>query len=331
MKHRAVEIAGFISQSGWDGARETPLQADFSARQFARLERERAAPPRAILMDAPGDQKTAAFVAIAKMLRGMGLSAPEIYAENAPEGLVLMEDFGDRNIGRLIDSGTDAGPFFKSAVDVLVQLHAQFRPAMAAGIDLPVFGSALFASQVELFLDAYVPFARQREATPEESESFRAAWKGVLKDIDALPQTLILRDFMPDNLMLIEYEDGWRSVGLLDFQDGGLGPLPYDLASLCEVVRRDGEPSRLDSTIDYYYEKAAPKLAKEELRRTCRILSAQRHTRILGIIARHASKTGRREKLDYMPRVWKYLEALCEEPALRPVQEWMERNISGRV
>jgi aminoglycoside/choline kinase family phosphotransferase len=320
MKNRELGIIEFLTRAGWDQVQQTPICADFSSRRFARLERGGEC---AVLMDADPDQNTAMFVSIAKVLRDLDLSAPQIYAANADGGLVLMEDFGDRNFGRLMDEGDSAEPLYRRAADVLIRLHKSFDVSRVRGLDMPVFGAALFAAQAELFLDAWFVFAKQREATFEEAESFRAAWKQVLKGIDVLPQTLILRDFMPDNLMDLPGRTEWRSVGLLDFQDGGIGPIAYDLASLCEVVRRDARAGILDELIDYYHERAAPKIAKTDLRRACRILSAQRHMRILGILANRALKTGQRDKLAWAPRTWEYVGELIQDDSLKPVREWV--------
>jgi aminoglycoside/choline kinase family phosphotransferase len=324
MKDRALEITAFLEQTGWGDAFNTPLQADFSARQFARLVRGKDDMPRkAVLMDEDGDSTQ--FVDIARFLRTMDISAPEIYAEHAESGLVLMEDFGDRNFGRMIDAGDAAMPLYKRAMDMLVHLHKRFDKSAAEALDLPIFGGALFASQAELFIDYWIPFTKKREATREEGEGFREAWRQTLKLIERLPQTFMLRDFMPDNLMELSGREGWHSVGVLDFQDGGIGPLPYDIASLCEMVRRDtGGLEVMDELIDYYIEKAAPEMPKAELRSACRILAAQRHTRILGIIARIALKTGRQEKMAYTPRIRSYLNELLRDNALRPVLVWME-------
>jgi aminoglycoside/choline kinase family phosphotransferase len=227
----------------------------------------------------------------------------------------------------MMDDGENAKPLYHRAVDVLIHLHKRFDPSQTHAADLPVFNSALFAAQVELFLDAWFVFAKQREASFDEAESFRAAWKETLKGVDAVPQTLMLRDFMPDNLMDLPDRAEWQSVGSLDFQDGGIGPIAYDLASLCEVVRRDIDSGMLYELIDYYHERAAPKLAKAELRRACRILGAQRHMRILGILANRVLKTGQRDKLAWAPRIWEYMGELLQDEALKPVREWMNTAI----
>jgi aminoglycoside/choline kinase family phosphotransferase len=349
MMNRAVQIAGFLAQNGWDSAAAIPLAADFSPRRYARLEKTDGA--RAILMDADDGQKTPELIAVAKLLRGCEISAPEIFAADPMHGLVLMEDFGDGNFGKMIDSGAAPAPLYRRAVDVLVHLHKTFvvsdnsfhkdsevplplREGLGEGYknELPLYNSALFTAQVELFLDAYIPYAKNRPATAEEGESFRAAWKEALKPIEALPQTLLLRDFMPDNLMDLPERENWRSVGVLDFQDAGLGPIAYDLASLCEAVRRDacpvprhgGNDLLLDEMIVYYHETAQSPVSVTELKTACHILSAQRHMRILGLIVQHAQKTGRREKLEWLPRIRKYLDGLLKDNALTPVKSFME-------
>lgn len=323
MSQRAVEIAGFLTQNGWDKARPTAMEADFSLRRYARLERDDG--KHAILMDADPEQKTFAFVAITKLLRRNDITTPEIFAADPMRGLVLMEDFGDRNFGRMIDGGTGAAPLYRRAVDVLVHLHRTFDKSAAEGIDLPVFGGALFATQAELFLDAYIPYTKGREATLEESEGFHAAWKQALKGIETMPQSLLLRDYMPDNLMDLAGREGVPSVGVLDFQDAGHGPIAYDIASLCEAVRRDGGDMLLDEMISYYHRNAKPSLSIEDLRTACRVLAAQRHMRILGIIVQLAQKTGRKDKLAWLPRIQKYLKLLLEDEKLKPVQAWMAK------
>jgi len=327
MTKRAVEIVDFLASAGWDAAEQLPLQADFSTRRFARLWREEGPVRSAILMDADSDQGTEPFVAIAGLLRACGMTAPEIYAAHVPRGLVLMEDFGDRNFGRMIDAGEDARPLYRRAVDRLIHLHKNFDPASARNAPLPVFDAQRFADQVQLFLDGYFILVHERPAGATERADFSEAWAIVLKPVNQLPRTLMLRDFMSDNLMHLDGKADEHSTGILDFQDGGLGPAAYDLASLFENVRRDGGGALLDEFIDYYVERAAPHTAKNDFRGICRLLAAQRHTRIIGIIARLALQTGRRDKLAYLPRIWSYLGSLLKDPRMRPVEAWMNAHI----
>ena len=315
--NRPLEIAAFLDQSGWGRAEPQALDGDFSTRRYARLTATDG--NTAILMDADAGQNTPRFVAVAAMLRQVGIAAPEIYQDGSDRDLLLLQDFGARNVGALIDNGGAPELFYMRAAELLAKLHGNLDISSIA--DLPLYNAALFTEQATLFLDAYIPFVLRREATDEEREDFRAAWQQmVLRPLDAMPKCLMLRDFMPDNLM--DLPQG--RLGVLDFQDAGIGPVAYDLASLCEEVRRDGGFDLLPDVIAHYREKAASKLSQNDLVCACTILSAQRHTRILGIIARLAAQ-GRQEKLTLLPRIRKHLTSILQEPHLMPVRAWMER------
>src|SRR5690606_24838663 len=117
--HRFIEAAGW----GSGDARLTYLQGDASVRRYARLTRPDGA--SALLMDWPRQpdgppirdgkpysriahlaEDVRAFVALASALRGAGLSAPEIFASDIEQGLLLIEDFGDCAFGQELARGT---------------------------------------------------------------------------------------------------------------------------------------------------------------------------------------------------------------------------------
>jgi N-acetylmuramate 1-kinase len=320
MSSRSLEIAAFLYQQRWDCAQMQALTGDFSTRRYARLTKDSG--ETAFLMDADVDQKTPQFLAVAEILRRMGVNAPEIYAADGGRGLVLMEDFGVRNVGALLDAGEPSLPFFLHAAKVLALVHRGFDRTEAVGLSF--FDTALFTTQAELFLDAYFPVALGRETSDEEREDFRAAWQAVLRPLETIPKSLLLRDFMPDNLMDLPGEE----LGILDFQDAGIGPIAYDLASLCEEVRRDGGFALLPDVVAHYREAAQSPLSQSDLLRACTILSAQRHTRILGIIVRLSHKTGQCDKFAFLPRIRHHLETILKEPYLLPFREWVE-NFDG--
>lgn len=320
---REEEIASFLTDAGWAKANTENMDADFSTRRFTRLHKEDGS--TAVLMDADAEQKTEVFVVIAWLLRGLNLSAPEIYSEQKHKGLVLMEDFGDGNIGRLMDSGMhQAGDFYARAAGVLAHMHQNFVITTVRDLKLPIFTVNLFVKQVEKFLDGYVPYALKRTATEDERKSFRAAWLGVMQPIEAIPQTLILRDFMPDNVMDLPERKAWQSFGLLDFQDAGIGPISYDLASFCEVVRRDGGDIYLKRVLTDYHQKLKPACTLEVLLKSGTILAAQRHTRILGILGGLAQKDPQSPKLGYLQRVEDYVKYLIHDASMKPVLDWMK-------
>ena len=91
----------FSGLAHWRTAACEPLTGDASARKYFRL---RAEAQTAILMDASQvPDSVAPFVRIAKHLRQLGFSAPEILARDVENGLLLLEDFGDNSFARLLE------------------------------------------------------------------------------------------------------------------------------------------------------------------------------------------------------------------------------------
>ncbi len=327
MLNRPVEILSFLSRHGWGEAEMSPLVADFSRRRFARL--KLAGRDDAILMDADRDQKTDLFVAVSNHLRQFQIIAPVIYAADTDNGLVIMQDIGDRNIGRLLDAGESSGAYFRRAVDLLAHLHHHTEHTEDS-LGLPVFNADLFIEQVELYLDAYVPFAHGVLVDASQREAFRTAWRQSLQVLEGIDQRLMLRDFMPDNLMDSSHLTGVAGIGVLDFQDAGWGPVVYDIVSLCEIVRRDHASNLLAEMIDYYCSKNTV-VTPPDMHRAAQVIAAQRHMRIMGILAQAAARDGRRDKLSYMPRTQAYLENLLKFEVMQPVRDCLVTNKIGLV
>ena len=309
------EVDSFLEDAGWGAATRVDIAADFSSRLFSRLTREEDASPKtAILMRADSDHRTDAFVHIAALLRRLGLAAPDIYASDVLRDLVLMEDFGDASIARLIDAGQPRDPFDAAAAHTLAHLHSKFEQRMFGAFKTSLYNAALFTDQATLFLDHYCPRLLRRAPTAMERSGFVEAWHDVLSPLDALPRSLVLRDFMPDNAMVLAKPVFGTTFGLLDFQDAGLGPVAYDIASWCEEVRRDGGLERLEGFVAAYH-AINPAVEEADLLTAARVYAAQRHVRILGRLIQL-------DKPAFTPRVWKAFQFLMKDEALMPVRRW---------
>ena len=89
---RAQAMADFLAANGWAGIAPTMLAGDASFRRYYRL---LDASRSVVLMDAPPPQEDVrSYVEVAEILRYLGLSAPEIYAQDGDRGFLLIEDFG---------------------------------------------------------------------------------------------------------------------------------------------------------------------------------------------------------------------------------------------
>jgi hypothetical protein len=317
---RAAAIAGFLASAGWGAAAPAPLAADASFRRYYRLvDGDR----RAVLMDAPPPHEDVRpYVAVAGLLRGHGLSAPEIFAEDAALGMLLIEDFGDDTYTRLLARGADELELYTLAIDTLIALQR----AVTAPPALPPYDAAALLGEAELLVDWYAPSVLGAPLPQAARDEYRGLWRELLP-LAALPgPTLVLRDYHVDNLMLLPDRAGARGCGLLDFQDALCGPASYDLVSLLEDARRD-VPAALRAAMAERYLAAFPAIDRTLFRRSAAILAAQRNAKIIGIFTRLWRRDAKPQYLGHIPRVWRLLEGDLREPVLRPLAAWLDRHL----
>ena len=316
-------IAAFLASHGWAGARPAALAGDASQRRYYRLAE---GARRAVLMDAPPPHEDVRpYIRVAGLLRGLGLSAPEVYAADAERGLLLIEDFGDDLYTRLLAAGADETALYELATEALIALHR----AVAAGPvpDLPVYDEERLLADAALFVDSYAAAALGAPLPPAVRADYLASWQAVLPLASLPATTVVLRDYHVDNLMLLRDRTGVRRCGLLDFQDALCGPPSYDLASLLDDARRD-VPAELRAAMTERYLAAFPGLDRASFVRSATILAAFRNCRILGVFTRLWRRDGKPGYLAHIPRLWRMIEAaVAREPALGPVAEWLDRHL----
>ena len=122
MYSRQKALGVFLADNGWKPEHRSALADDASFRRYDRLQD---GDRRAVLMDAPPPQEgTRPFIRIAEHLVELGLSAPEIYAQNAEQGFLLLEDFGDDTYSQVLEaSPAQEQSLYEQAVDTLIHLH----------------------------------------------------------------------------------------------------------------------------------------------------------------------------------------------------------------
>jgi aminoglycoside/choline kinase family phosphotransferase len=308
---RARRIEAFLAANGWHWGNSKLLAGDASFRSYRRLEN---GGKRAVLMDAPPPHEDVRpFLRIARHLRGLGLSAPDILAEDVEAGLLLLED------------GDAEEPLYALAVDVLAHLH-RLPATTAVPPALPPYDDARMLDEALLLTDWYMP-AALGDATPRAvRQTYIEAWREILPRVGAQPRTLVLRDFHVDNLMRLPGREGTAACGLLDFQDAVAGPAAYDLMSLLEDARRDISDA-LKATMLARYRQGVPGLDWAVFETVFAILAAQRHAKVIGIFTRLCRRDGKPGYLIHIPRVWRLLESALGHPAVAPVAAWFERYL----
>ncbi len=346
---RTFAIWRFLEQAGFGGAERRFLQGDASTRIYERLVSDRDA---AILMNAPrrpdgpplrdGKPYSAIahlaedvkpFVAIARALRARGFSAPEIYAADLAEGLLVLEDLGAEGVA----TGNPPAPVrerYATAVDVLVALHRQKLPhvlPVAPRIDhvLPAYDLDAFLIEAELLVEWYLPH-RNRPAEAAAKSEFPELWRAALGPALAAPRTWVLRDYHSPNLLWLPQRQGMARIGLIDFQDALVGPAAYDLVSLLQDARVD-VPERLEMALLGGYVRARqasdPGFEAADFLQLYATVGAQRATKILGIFARLDRRDGKPQYLRHLPRVYGYLKRSLAHSSLAALKAWYDANV----
>ncbi|MDT8279539.1 MAG: phosphotransferase [Erythrobacter sp.] len=312
-------LAEFVADAGWGGADIAPLPGDASFRRYFRLVRSGES---AMLMHAPPPHEDPApFLHVAHWLNQNGMRAPAILAEDAANGWVLTEDFGNDRMRDWLDlNPADEAAAYSAAVDALVALHR-----LPAG-PFPAYNMATYAREAALLTEWYCP----AQGLDVDAAGYIAAWEEALAPLIERqnPGVTVLRDYHAENIMLLGGQAG-APQGLIDFQDALVGHPAYDLVSLLQDARRD-VPEVLEGAMLAQY-CAGAGISDDDFLADYARLGAQRNAKIVGIFTRLDRRDGKPRYLAMIPRVWAAMERDLAHPALAPVARWFDANIPAAL
>jgi aminoglycoside/choline kinase family phosphotransferase len=167
------------------------------------------------------------------------------------------------------------------------------------------------------------------DLSAREKDAYLDIWRDLLPCMRVGPAAFVYVDYHADNLLWLPKREGLARVGLLDFQDGRLGPCAYDLVSLLEDARRDVKPGLAEAMIEHYLAARAD-LDAEAFRTAYAVLGAHRNSKILGMIANWA-RSGKPQYLALEGRVRAHLEHDLAHPRLATLAAWFRRNRALKI
>lgn len=318
MKALDPRHGALLAGTPWAQSRPEPLAGDASTRRYIRLH---GGPRPAMIMDCGPDGADIAmrFLRVGQILDGLGLRTPEIFWQGA--GLLLHEDFGDALFAQVIgscaqteaDSGAEA-ELYAALPAILACLHTA-RPE-----GLPTYSATDMAKMIAPAFEHY------RRTIVGDLGDPAPLQQALLQPLANLPgQSLSLRDFHAENLFWLPKATGTDRVGLIDYQDAMIGPAGYDLASLIYDARREVSPAVIETVQAEFAALTGQDPAK--VAQAVAVLGAQRNLRILGIFVRLAQARGKLHYLDFLPRVWRYVEQCLAHPALAEVAPLVRQGL----
>lgn len=282
--------------------------------------------PSWIVMDAPPEREDVRpWVDIATRLRAAGLNAPEVRAQNAGEGFLLISDLGTRlYLPTLNEDTVDA--LYGDALDTLA---AMIR---VDGSGLPAYDEPRLVAEMELMPTWFLQ--RHLGYTPEceEWDVIESAFRALVNNANAQPQVFVHRDFHSRNLLLPMRDAS--GPGVIDFQDAVRGPITYDAVSLLRDLYIEWPGERVYGWLEglrVRFARQGIDVDPMRFRRWFDLMGVQRHLKVLGIFCRLWYRDGKAAYLDDLPLTWKYTREIgrrYEETA--PLIALLEARIGTR-
>lgn len=257
-----------------------------------------------IVMDAPPDKMDTRAYAHVRSVFAM-LNVPEIYAHDAEQGFMELEDLGRVTYLAALEQERDETTvhlLLMEAVDSLIEMQKHSRPDC-----LPEYDQALLGRELALFPEWFAERHLARPFTPAQSRVWDQVVDKLLANNLNQARVFVHRDFTVRNLMLTA-----GRPGVLDFQDAVYGPISYDLVSLLrDAFIEFEEPMVLDIVVRYW-EKAKkaglPVPASiDDFYRDFEWMGVQRHLKVAGIFCRLSLRDGKDHYLPEVPRFLKYV------------------------
>lgn len=278
-----------------------PASSDASFRRYFRVDGDDRS---FIVMDAPPDKENIEpFVRVAALFGQSGVSVPQVLAQNAREGFLLLSDLGTTTYLDKLDDA-NAGMLYRDAIDALLRIQLASKPHV-----LPEYDRATLKRELDLFPEWYIGKHMQFAMTPERQAILEKMFNTLLASNLAQPQVFVHRDYHSRNLMHMSSDTG--NPGILDFQDALYGPLTYDLVSLLRDAYIEWDEERVLDWVIRYWEKAKkaglpvnPDI--DQFYKDFEWMGVQRHLKVLGIFARLYHRDGKDAYLKDMPLVMKY-------------------------
>jgi aminoglycoside/choline kinase family phosphotransferase len=267
------------------------------------------------------------YVQIARFLDAHGIRVPKIYFHDPAEGLIWVEDLGERDLySYQHENWLLRRAFYESALDEIIKLHALPESVCVEMKEhLPAeFNAALYRWEQKYFFENCLG---RYFGVSESKRNELAALPGlreIPKRLASLPRVLVHRDFQSQNIII---QDG--QANLIDFQGMRPGLPHYDLASLLYDPYVNLVEAERTELIAYYRGRQLENgiTVDGDFDSKLRLCAMQRLMQALGAYGFLGLVKGHKDFLQYIPNALRSLRAVVANiDDLQPLQ-----NFVGKV
>ena len=293
------------------------IKSDASFRKYYRLENN------ILAMDAAPEkgESVSKFSEIARILHSFNLSAPKIIDVNNKEGFILLEDFGDKIFSKYMNKENKKN-LYEKAIDVLIDIKIKSHQNKSYLSKLKTYNFEELYRESILFIEWFIEKKLGMQISNKKRDEFYQILQQAFINIKSQNDTLVLRDYHVDNLILKDHKEPLKQVGLIDFQDALLGSSFYDLASLLEDVRMPLNENEKEELLKYYINMTNENY--EMVLREINFFSLQRNLKILGIFNRLSIRDGKVRYLEYLPATFNFIKSNLKSSLFFDMKKWVE-------
>jgi len=282
------------------------LAGDASFRRYFRITANQ---QNYVLMDAPPEHENiTSYIQLTTLFRAHQLLVPEIYAAHQSQGLLLLQDFGDDLLFRVLNAN-NVNSYYPQAMAMLHKLQT----SVSIHDDRLLTGwPQLLAKELSLFSEWYLQKNLQIDLNSQDQRIVDELCALLIHSAVEQPQVCVHRDFHSRNLLWVN-----NQLGMIDFQDACVGSITYDLVSLLKVCYIDWPRGQVEMWVEQFQHQAVESgyltTANTQIfMRWFDLMGLQRHLKVLGIFSRLYLRDHKQAYLADMPRVIQYVQDVCQ-------------------
>ena len=250
------------------------------------------------------------YVTIANFLNEHRVRVPEIYFHDPDEGLIWLEDLGERDLYSYgAESWLVRRAFYESALDQIAALHALPESVcIEMKQHLPAeFNSELYRWEQNYFFENCLGRYFNIDKVKLAPVATLAALNEIAEHLASFPRVLVHRDFQSQNIIVRNGQ-----AYLIDFQGMRPGLAEYDLASLLyDPYVNLPEIERAELTA-YYRDRQLENgvVIDGDLELKLQLCAMQRLMQALGAYGFLGLVKGHKNFLQYIPKALRSLHAI---------------------
>ena len=288
-------LQAWIDTTPYKGYTLSVASADASFRSYYRL---KSAHDSFILMDSSLEKESLPpFLDITQRLLNAAVKAPHILEQNIELGYLILEDFGDTHLLKILHEN-NFKELYKKAIDEILKM----QKANTSG--LPLYDKEFLHFEMDLMQEWYLEQLLRLRLSQTQQKMLDQTLNSISDVVLSQPQGLFVhRDYHSRNIMLTTN----TNIGVIDYQDAMNGTITYDLVSLLKDCYIFFDTKEIEKLALYFRDKKQIKVSDETFLKWFDFMGLQRHIKVLGVFSRLSLRDKKDVYLKDIPLTLEYV------------------------